>query len=90
MHAERVIVETDENGNLKRAPRLQPNRRFEAIFLDLEQDKEARNVRTPVRELVGSVTFIGDVMDSVPEEGWDLPASNSTLSHLKSLRRPFL
>lgn len=73
MHAERVIVETDEKGNLKRAPRLQPSRRFEAIFLDLEQEQEARNVRTPVRELVGSVTFTGEVMDSVPEEGWDLP-----------------
>lgn len=76
MHAERMIVETDERGNLKRTPRLQPNRRFEAIFLDLEQEQEARNVRTPVRELAGSVTFTGDVMDSVPEEGWDLPGSN--------------
>lgn len=73
MHAERLIVETDEKGNLKRAPRLQPNRRFEAIFLDLEQEHEPRNSRAPARELVGSVTFTGEVMDSVPQGRWDLP-----------------
>lgn len=75
MHAERVIVETDDKGNLKQMLRLQPNRRFEAIFLDLENqhNQTDRRLRSPHPDLVGSVTFTGDVMDSLPHDGWNLP-----------------
>jgi len=45
MHAERVILETDENGHLSGLPQLPPHSKVEAIFvvLDSENEKYASN-----------------------------------------------
>ena len=55
MEAERVLLETDAQGNLIGLPKLPPNMRLEAIFLLLE-DKMPERTRRPPAGLKGTVT----------------------------------
>jgi hypothetical protein len=73
MYAERVLVETDRSGKLKSLPVLPPNRRFEAIFLLVDDGfapPPAR--RRPHPDLVGRLVVAGDVLDSAPVADWGL------------------
>ena len=75
MFAERLILETDMAGRLKAMPKLPPNTRLEAIFLEfMESPSSAPGGRKPHPDLRGSVTILGDIMDSVPASDWDLPS----------------
>jgi len=58
MYAERIILETDALGHLKRQPRLPPNRAVEAIFLVLDESEHPL-VRRPHPEIVGKVRILG-------------------------------
>lgn len=69
MYAERLIVETDQSGNLKTLPKLPANTQFEAIFLVLK-DLAVRPKRTPHPDIVGKVKIMGDIFDTVPEADW--------------------
>ena len=67
MHAERLMLETDAQGRLRSLPRLPPNRRFEAIFLSLDEGRvKTVGLRRPHPDLVGRLTVLGDVMESAP------------------------
>lgn len=71
MQAEKLILETDENGDLIAVPKLPAKARFEAIFLVLESPLEPRR-RRPPPELRGSVTWAGDPLaPAVSEAEWD-------------------
>ncbi|MFO7886135.1 MAG: hypothetical protein R6U68_15065 [Desulfobacteraceae bacterium] len=54
MQAERVLLETDGQGNLIEVPKLPPHTRLEAIFLVLE-DKMPEQKRCPPTRLKGTV-----------------------------------
>ena len=74
MFAEKMIIETDALGRLKKVPALPPNKRLETIFLvvgDLAYDEPAN--RHPSSDLKGSVKIHGDILNSAPEESWNLP-----------------
>jgi hypothetical protein len=58
MQAERVLLETDAQGNLISVPKLPPNRRLEAIFLVLEEPTAIPAKRTPPAILNGSVSVL--------------------------------
>jgi len=45
MQAERVILETDENGHLSGLPQLPPHSKVEAIFVVLDSEKADQPVR---------------------------------------------
>lgn len=74
MYAERLMVETDVGGKLKSMPVLPPNKHFEAIFLQIDDDIAPPRVRRrPHPDLVGGLVISGDVLDSAPVEDWGLP-----------------
>lgn len=75
MHAERIILETDTQGNIKNAPKLPPNRHVEAIFLVLDESEAeaaSRPRRRPHQDIAGRLRILGDVMSSVPDSEWNL------------------
>ncbi len=65
MNAERMIVETDLDGNLKQLPKLPANCRLEAIFLVM--DEQAQNLHQPHTDSAGKVRIPGDIFSSTPE-----------------------
>lgn len=72
MYAERMIVETDQSGNLKQIPKLPANCRMEAIFLVM--DEQPYTIRQPHPDIAGKARILGDVLSSVPEADWNLSA----------------
>ncbi len=77
MYAERLILETDETGQLMAVPKLPGKSRFEAIFLRLDEpalpSKPAQR-RTPHPDLAGGAVELGNVIDTAPSTDWNLPA----------------
>jgi hypothetical protein len=76
MHAERIILETDTQGNIKNAPKLPPNRHVEAIFLVLDESETPappKPRRRPHQDIAGRLRILGDVMSSAPGNEWNLP-----------------
>ncbi len=69
MYAERMIIETDQTGNLKKQPKLPPNKQFEAIFLIL---KNVNVKRTPHPDIAGKIKITGNIFDSIPSSDWNL------------------
>jgi len=45
MYAERLMLETDKAGSVKRMPRLPPNTRLEAIFLVVDASGDEKGQR---------------------------------------------
>ncbi len=72
MYAERLILETDQFGNLKKPIKLPKNKQFEAVFLVLE-DVTERVKRTPHPDIAGKIKIMGDLFDSAPSSDWDFP-----------------
>ncbi len=73
MYAERVMLETDRAGGVKRMPRLPPNKQFEAIFLVIDAPVAGQGVqRHPHVDIAGKMRLLGDVMSSAPRSDWDL------------------
>jgi hypothetical protein len=70
MYAERLILETDRSGNLKKWPKLPANKQFEVIFFVLE-DVSKRVKRTPHPDIARKVKITGDIFDSIPSSNWD-------------------
>jgi len=65
MYAERLILETDVSGNLKKVPTLPPNKQLEAIFLVISDSTSmAAVLRTPHPDIAGKVIIKGDIMSS--------------------------
>lgn len=76
MFAKKIITETDHSGKVKNMPPLPPNKWFEIIVLDLDETKTNGqiNKRAPHPDLKGKVQILGDVVNTIPKNMWDLPA----------------
>ena len=74
MYAERILLETDALGHLKRQPVLPPNKAVEAIFLVLEDSGE-QAARRPHPDIVGKVRILGDLLPATLETGAWRPLS---------------
>ncbi len=74
MYAEKLIVKTDNFGNLQTMPKLPANKRFEAIFLILENDELPPPKRRPHPDIAGRIKITGDIINTVTQSDWDLPA----------------
>jgi hypothetical protein len=71
MQAERLMLETDDNGHLTTVPTLPPRVRIEAIFLVLDKTSKTKR-RQPPPEIAGKGRIIGDILSPVVEpEEWD-------------------
>ena len=75
MFAEKTIIETDAQGRPITIPALPPNKRFETIFLVIGESETTPSTtkRIPCCDLKGSIKINGDIINSAPEELWDLP-----------------
>ena len=74
MYAKKIIIETDTKGNIRKIPVLPANKRYEAIFLVIEDLPGEENVkRKPHSQIAGNIKFLGDVVNTCPEADWDLP-----------------
>jgi hypothetical protein len=60
MHAERLILETDADGNLAGLPRLPAHQRVEAVLLFPGDLEEGPKRRVPPASLKGSVQHYPD------------------------------
>lgn len=74
MYAERLILETDVAGRLKQVPLLPANKRLEAIFLVIAENLQIDLCRQPHPDIAGKTKIMGDIIDTVPESEWNLPA----------------
>ncbi|GAB6091096.1 hypothetical protein [Spirochaeta dissipatitropha] len=69
MIAEKIFIDTDENGNVKKFPPLPPNKHIELIVLmDESQSVEQKVQRVPSQKLAGKMKITGDVFSS--ETAW--------------------
>ena len=74
MYAERLILETDMAGNLKKVNMLAKKKQLEAIFLVIsESTPSVAFRRIPHPDIAGKVIINGDIMSSEPCSTWDLP-----------------
>ena len=74
MNKERLILDTDNNGNLKGLPQFPPNKKIEAIFLIIDRpDQKIRARRFPHKDIAGKVQIMGNIFDTVCENEWNLP-----------------
>ena len=65
MNSERIIVETDDLGNIKNLPSLKPNHRFEVVIRDMNS-VNTMSGRRPDPAIAGRLEILGDVIDSTP------------------------
>jgi hypothetical protein len=72
MNSERIIVETDDLGNIKNLPFLKPNHRFEVVIRDMNSVNTMSGRRIDPA-IAGRLEIIGDVIDSTPAADWNLP-----------------
>jgi hypothetical protein len=77
MKAEKIILETDQYGQLLHQPNLPPNTRMEAIFLMPERKRESEDgsakKRKPSPLIMGKGRIIDDIMSpACPAEEWDV------------------
>jgi hypothetical protein len=72
MQAQRLILETDQAGNLKQIPKLPPNKQIEGIFLvlsDIPEKSPPKNAPHP--DLAGKVQIMTEIFESVPDTDWE-------------------
>lgn len=71
MHAEKVILETNQDGQIIGLPKLPPNAQLEAIFLVLNQIPKKQK-RVPSAKIAGKGKIMGDIISPVVEtDDWD-------------------
>ena len=71
MFADRLIVNTDAQGNFDKLPELPPNSGIELIFLVLEESQPP--MRQPAPSIAGKGKIVGDILSPViPAEDWDV------------------
>lgn len=71
MHAERITLQTDHQGNLKEVPKLPPNKQIEAIFLVIaDLSNPSGTKRVPHPDIAGKIKVHGDIIDSISEQDW--------------------
>ena len=70
MQATRLIVETDEHGQIVNLPPLPPNVRMESIFLVLDEPPASPR-REPPPDIAGKGRILGDIVS--PASDWTPP-----------------
>ncbi|WP_026602150.1 hypothetical protein [Methylomonas sp. 11b] len=81
MHAEKIILETDQQGNLLQIPKLPPNAQLEAFFLVLNQLPPPPKRRKPSVLIAGKGKIVGDIMaPAATKSEWD-GVSRYTFTH---------
>jgi hypothetical protein len=71
MHARRLIVETNEHGQIVNLPPLSPGVRLEAIFLVLDEAPPLSN-RQPPPDIAGKGRILGDIVSPVSDaDDWE-------------------
>lgn len=71
MHATRLIVETNEHGQIVNLPPLSPGVRLEAIFLVLDEVPPQPS-RQPPPDIAGKGRILGDIVSPVSDPGdWE-------------------
>ena len=71
MYAERLLVETDAEGNLRQLPKLPPSTKLELIVLVLEETPPSPR-RQPPPSIAGQGEILDDLIaPAVPEADWD-------------------
>jgi len=70
MYAERLILETNPAGKLKKLPKLPANKKLEAIFLVMDDISASPVERTPHCDIAGNMKIMGDLFDTVPSTDW--------------------
>jgi len=71
MQAERLMLETDDEGHLISVPQLPPRAKIEAIFLVLDEAPQPKR-RRPPPEIAGKGRIVGDIVSPVVEsDDWD-------------------
>ena len=73
MKAERILLETDQEGCLKHLPTLPPNARIEAIFLIEEpSDQLGSRKRRPSPKIAQAGKILGDIIQASELNDWDV------------------
>ena len=71
MQATRLIVETNEHGQIVNLPPLSPSVRMEAIFLVLDERLPSPQ-REPPPDIAGKSRILGDIISPVSDpDDWD-------------------
>jgi hypothetical protein len=71
MQATRVIVETNEHGQIVNLPPLSPSVRMEAIFLVLDEPPVSPQ-RQPPPDIAGKGRILGDIISPVSDaDDWE-------------------
>lgn len=74
MNKERLLLDTDNKGNLKGLPKFPPNKKVEAIFIVLDRpDQKICIRRFPHRDIAGKIRIMGNIFDTISENEWNLP-----------------
>jgi hypothetical protein len=74
MYAKKIILETDTKGIIRKIPVLPANKRYEAIFLVIEDLPGEQDVKRKAHsQIAGKIQFRGDIINTVPGNDWDLP-----------------
>ena len=72
MQVEKVILHTDDQGDLIEKPKLPANAIIEAIFLVEDQDKAVLKHGHPPSSIAGKGKILGDIVSPViPHEEWN-------------------
>ena len=74
MIAEKIFVDTDENGNIKQISPLPPNKHLELIVLINESSNTGTRQRVPSKKLSSKMEIKGDIFSSEAE--WNVPHDN--------------
>jgi hypothetical protein len=74
MNTERLLLDTDNKGNLKGLPKFPPNKQVEVIYLIID-NPEPKNFapRFPHRDIAGKMRIMGNIFDTASEQDWNLP-----------------
>lgn len=78
MYAKKMILETDKKGIIRKIPVLPANKKYEAIFLVIEDLSEKQVVeRKPHFNIAGKIQLKGDIFNTVSKNDWDMPEHHS-------------
>jgi len=76
MNTERLLLDTDQKGNLKGLPKFPPNKQVEVIYLIIDKPEQKNCAcRVPHRDIAGKMRIMGNIFDTASEKDWNLPTS---------------
>jgi len=74
MNTERLLLDTDNKGNLKGLPKFPPNKKVEVIYLIVDKPEQKISARrSPHRDIAGKMRMMGNIFDTASDKDWNLP-----------------